>query len=120
LFHFSFSCSSESITSLSIKVFINLSSKKMNIEIFGKPWTILKFNQDEKSFQDDSDKLKNLFLHEKVKDRQVVVFSIVGSFRRGKSFFLDYCLRYLYANVSIKSSYFMTFDQFRTLWFYVM
>ncbi|XP_070490100.1 atlastin-like [Chironomus tepperi] len=70
----------------------------MNIEKFGKPLTILKFSQDAKSFQDDSDMLKDLFLHEKVKDRKIVLFSIVGSFRRGKSFFLDYCLRYLYAN----------------------
>ncbi|CAG9799853.1 unnamed protein product [Chironomus riparius] len=70
----------------------------MDVKEFGKPWTIFKFNQDEKSFKDDSNMLKNLFLHEKVKDRKVIVFSIVGSFRRGKSFFLDYCLRYLYAN----------------------
>lgn len=42
-----------------------------------------------------------ILLHEKVKDRKVVVVSVVGSNRTGKSFFLDYCIRYMYANVSI-------------------
>lgn len=39
-----------------------------------------------------------------MKDRKVVVVSIVGAFRKGKSFFLDYCLRFLYGNYkSIKN-----------------
>jgi len=43
--------------------------------------------------------IRNLFLNPKLKDRQVVVFSIVGAFRKGKSFLMNYLLRYLYAHV---------------------
>ncbi|XP_070497858.1 atlastin-like [Chironomus tepperi] len=46
----------------------------------------------------NADVVKNLFLNPKLKDRQVVVFSIVGAFRKGKSFLLNYLLRYLYAH----------------------
>ncbi|KAL7017428.1 hypothetical protein ACKWTF_010373 [Chironomus riparius] len=41
--------------------------------------------------------VKNLFLNSKLKDRKVVVLSIVGAFRKGKSFLMNYLLRYLYA-----------------------
>jgi atlastin len=44
--------------------------------------------------------VRELFLDPKLKDRQVVVISIVGAFRKGKSFLLNYVLRYLYAHVS--------------------
>lgn len=45
--------------------------------------------------------LDRIFSHRDVKNRKIVVFSIIGAYRKGKSFFLNYCLRYLYANVSI-------------------
>jgi hypothetical protein len=48
----------------------------------------------------DYEKLYKLFEHPEIKDRKIVAFSIIGAYRRGKSFFLDYCLRYLYATVS--------------------
>lgn len=48
------------------------------------------------------DKLKEIFGHPEVENRKVVVLSIIGAYRKGKSFFLDYCLRFLYANVRIK------------------
>ena len=44
--------------------------------------------------------VKNLFLDPKLQDRNVVVFSIIGAFRKGKSFLMNYVLRYMYANVS--------------------
>ena len=49
------------------------------------------------------DGLKEVLLHPDVQNRKVVVLSIVGAYRRGKSFFLNYCLRYLYGNVSYDS-----------------
>lgn len=44
--------------------------------------------------------LKSILLHDEVKDRNVVVIAISGAFRKGKSFLLDYLLRYMYKNVS--------------------
>jgi predicted AAA+ superfamily ATPase len=44
--------------------------------------------------------LSDLFIQEQVKDRKIALISIVGVFRAGKSFLLNYCLRYLYAHVS--------------------
>ena len=44
--------------------------------------------------------LRKIFEHPDVKDRKIVAFSVIGALRKGKSFFLDYCLRFLYANVS--------------------
>ncbi|CRK86733.1 CLUMA_CG000566, isoform A [Clunio marinus] len=42
--------------------------------------------------------VRNLFLDPKLEGRNVVVFSIVGAFRKGKSFLMNYILRYMYAN----------------------
>ncbi len=41
-----------------------------------------------------------IILHPEVKHRKIVALSIVGAFRKGKSFLLDYMLRYLYYTVS--------------------
>ena len=65
----------------------------------GEPLNIVKFN-DSNSLEFNKTALDELLLHPEVKNRKVVVLSIVGAFRKGKSFFLDYCLRFLYGNVS--------------------
>ena len=53
-----------------------------------------------------SEKDFSIILNDKqVVDRKVAIISVVGAFRKGKSFLLDYCLRYLYANVSSVISY---------------
>ena len=68
-------------------------------QIYGEPLNVMKFANSSLEF--DKAKLDGLLLHPEVKDRKVVVVSIVGAFRKGKSFFLDYCLRFLYGNVSL-------------------
>jgi atlastin len=65
----------------------------------GKPENILRFKSDDQ-FEIENEKLKEIFTHPDVINRKIVAFSVIGAFRRGKSYFLNYCLRYLYANVS--------------------
>lgn len=51
-----------------------------------------------KDFDKNRESFKKLF--EKVKDHKICTIAITGSRNSGKSFFLNYCLRFLYANVS--------------------
>lgn len=44
--------------------------------------------------------LSEVLLQSNVKDRDVVIISVAGAFRKGKSFLLDFFLRYMYARVS--------------------
>jgi hypothetical protein len=44
--------------------------------------------------------ISQILLQREMKNRKIVSLSIVGAFRKGKSFLLDYMLRYLYATVS--------------------
>jgi hypothetical protein len=48
----------------------------------------------------DETVITRIILHPEVKHRKIVALSIVGAFRKGKSFLLDYMLRYLYYTVS--------------------
>jgi Guanylate-binding protein, N-terminal domain len=47
--------------------------------------------------------IDGVFLHPEVAQRKIVAVSIIGAFRKGKSFMMDYCLRFMYANVSEKT-----------------
>lgn len=66
---------------------------------YGKSISVLKFAEDSKVIIEKSE-LDRMLLHQDVKNRKIVVVSIIGAFRKGKSFFLDYCLRYMYSHVS--------------------
>lgn len=52
------------------------------------------------AFQLQSDELKTILENENIKDRNVVVVSITGAFRQGKSFLLNFFLKFLYAQVN--------------------
>lgn len=70
----------------------------------GHPVTILDFttiNQTKRDFVFNSRALENILMHENVINRKISVVSIMGAFRKGKSFLLDYFLRYMYTTVSI-------------------
>ena len=73
-----------------------------NNHSFGKALSILRFSNNNKIIV-DYDELEKIFGRSEIQDRKVVILSLIGAFRGGKSFFLDYCLRFLYANVSINN-----------------
>ena len=49
------------------------------------------------SFELDVDSLENILLSDEVRDKKVVVLSVAGAFRKGKSFLLDFLIRYVNA-----------------------
>lgn len=69
-----------------------------NSHPFGKPIEILKFTDDSRAVINSAG-IEEIFDKSELHDRKVVVYSIIGAFRGGKSYFLDYSLRYLYAHV---------------------
>lgn len=44
--------------------------------------------------------ITKFFNQTELADRKIVAVSIVGDSKKGKSFFMNYCLRFMYANVS--------------------
>lgn len=49
------------------------------------------------SFELDIEALEAILLSNNVKNKKVVVLSVAGAFRKGKSFLLDFLIRYLEA-----------------------
>lgn len=47
------------------------------------------------TFELDHEALQEILLSEEIRDRKVVVISVAGAFRKGKSFLLDFLIRYL-------------------------
>ena len=66
---------------------------------YGKSDNLLKFEADSQVTVANKN-LEEILQHQEVRDRKIVAFSVIGAFRKGKSFFLNYCLRFLYAHVS--------------------
>ncbi|KAK4336867.1 hypothetical protein RND71_043902 [Anisodus tanguticus] len=58
---------------------------------------IVNINQETKEFELNEEGLSSILNHEKAKNKPVVVLSIAGDFRKGKSFILNFFLRYLKA-----------------------
>lgn len=59
------------------------------------------FDSGDHSFSLDSEALGSILLKNEVKNRDLVIISVAGAFRKGKSFILDFFLRYLYSRVSV-------------------
>lgn len=49
------------------------------------------------AFNLESDELNEIIKNDELKNRHVVVVGIAGAFRQGKSFLLNFFLKYLYA-----------------------
>uniref|UniRef100_A0A3Q2NU94 Atlastin GTPase 1 n=1 Tax=Fundulus heteroclitus TaxID=8078 RepID=A0A3Q2NU94_FUNHE len=56
--------------------------------------------KDDHTFELDEAALSRILLSEEVRDREVVAISVAGAFRKGKSFLMDFMLRYMYNHVS--------------------
>lgn len=67
---------------------------------YGSPITLMKFSDTGEVIVDD-EKLNKIFSHPEIQGRKIVILSLIGASRGGKSYFLDYCLRFLYAHVSL-------------------
>uniref|UniRef100_A0A8C2E4Y5 Atlastin GTPase 2 n=1 Tax=Cyprinus carpio TaxID=7962 RepID=A0A8C2E4Y5_CYPCA len=59
------------------------------------PIQIVITNEDDHKFELDAAALEKILMQEHVKDLNVVVVSVAGAFRKGKSFLLDFMLRYM-------------------------
>ncbi|XP_072840496.1 atlastin-3 isoform X1 [Pogona vitticeps] len=60
------------------------------------PVQIVLVHKEEHSFELEEKALSRVLLQDDIRDLDVVVVSVAGAFRKGKSFLLDFLLRYLY------------------------
>jgi len=65
----------------------------------GHPVPVVLATEDHQ-FALDEEALEKILLQDHVKDHHVVVVSVAGAFRKGKSFLLDFFLRYMRSQVS--------------------
>lgn len=61
-----------------------------------KPLQVVEAGEDH-TFILNEDALTEILLQDSIKDRSVVVISVAGAFRKGKSFLLDFFLRFMYS-----------------------
>uniref|UniRef100_A0A6Q2Z8R0 GB1/RHD3-type G domain-containing protein n=1 Tax=Esox lucius TaxID=8010 RepID=A0A6Q2Z8R0_ESOLU len=64
------------------------------------PVQIVTVCKEDHSFALDTEALEGVLLAPEIRDKHVVVLSVAGAFRKGKSFILDFMLRYMYRKVS--------------------
>lgn len=57
--------------------------------------------KDDHSFELDEAALNRILLSQAVRDKEVVAVSVAGAFRKGKSFLMDFMLRYMYNQESV-------------------
>lgn len=74
----------------------------VNSEVMKKPCPvqIVLAHEDDHNFELDEEALEQILLQEHIRDLNIVVVSVAGAFRKGKSFLLDFMLRYMYNKVN--------------------
>lgn len=63
--------------------------------IDGQPVQIISIDETTGTFRMNDEALKSILMRDDVIDRKIAVISVVGAFRKGKSFLLNFFLRYL-------------------------
>ncbi|XP_046476384.1 atlastin isoform X3 [Neodiprion pinetum] len=78
----------------------------------GKPVQVVLAHPDH-TFELDEDALEEILVQDDIKDRSVVVVSVAGAFRKGKSFLLDFFLRYMNTryNLNIETNSWLGADE---------
>jgi len=66
----------------------------------GEAVQIMSVNKDQKSFTLNEKALTDILTKDDVKDKPAVVISVAGAFRKGKSFLLNFFLRFLQNQVN--------------------
>ncbi|KAG9338057.1 hypothetical protein JZ751_027133 [Albula glossodonta] len=66
------------------------------MEEAARPVQIVLADEDDHNFELDESALERILMQEHIRDLNVVVVSVAGAFRKGKSFLLDFMLRYMY------------------------
>lgn len=66
---------------------------------YGEALNVMCFDGVNKEIRINDTVVSSLMKYSFIRDRKVVVVSMTGLYRHGKSTFMDYCLRYLYAHV---------------------
>ncbi|KAK3554208.1 hypothetical protein QTP70_020086 [Hemibagrus guttatus] len=61
-----------------------------------RPIQIVVASEDDHKFELDAEALEKILMQDHIKDLNVVVLSVAGAFRKGKSFLLDFMLRYVH------------------------
>ncbi|XP_076667296.1 atlastin GTPase isoform X3 [Andrena cerasifolii] len=72
---------------------VSMASQDSKLDL-GKPVPIVLAHPDH-TFELNEEALAQILLQDDIKDRSVVVVSVAGAFRKGKSFLLDFFLRYM-------------------------
>lgn len=79
--------------------FIGISCHQIASSDFDSGQPIQIVSKSNQGFQLDSDALKKILESDPIKDRFVVVVSIAGAYRKGKSFLMNIEIKYLIAQV---------------------
>lgn len=100
------------IISILFFVFIGILCREICAEIQSSGNAIQIMAPVDHSFHLELNELKQILEVEDIKDRHVVVVSIAGAYRQGKSFLLNFFIKYLNAQVSSDLKTFININQF--------
>lgn len=63
---------------------------------------VLVQSEETGTFELDEEALEEVLLNPRIADKYVCVLAVAGAFRKGKSFLLDFLLRYMNSLVSVR------------------